>query len=68
MIHSIDHDDYPQFTDYIEIPLTAEEMAMVKQAAEIRGLGPLLWSRNVVRATAKVLVSPRDSAALREET
>ncbi len=66
MIHSIDHDQYPQFTHYIEVPLTEEEMAEVTKAAADRGLGPINWARNAVRHTARLVNDLRDDSALRD--
>lgn len=63
VIHSVNHDEHPQYTHYIEIPLTADEMAAVQRAAEDRGLGPLLWARNAVRHTAHLVNAWYDDAA-----
>ena len=60
MIHRIDHDQYPHFTHYVEVPLTDEEWAEVSQAAKDRGLGPVTWARKVVRHTATLVNTMRD--------
>lgn len=54
VVHRVDHAQHPHFTEYIEVPFTAAEIAIVKQAAAERGLGTITWARKVLRGTSQL--------------